>query len=84
MYITLVGDGVSFYVPSFLLTLSMVNVPSFLLTLSMAGDNVYYNPRFDVFEKRMLFSLCFILTLSMVNVVCYWVVFVSSCLLCDV
>jgi hypothetical protein len=34
----------------------------------------------DVFEKRMLFSLSFLLALRMVNVVCYWVVFVSSCL----
>jgi hypothetical protein len=34
----------------------------------------------DVFEKRMLFSLSFLLDLRMVNVVCYWVVFVSSCL----
>jgi hypothetical protein len=28
----------------------------------------------------MLFSLSFLLALCMVNVVCYWVVFVSSCL----
>jgi hypothetical protein len=34
----------------------------------------------DVFEKRTLFSLGFLLALRMVNVVCYWVVFVSSCL----
>jgi hypothetical protein len=34
----------------------------------------------DVFEKRMLFSLSFLLALCMVNVVWYWVVIVSSCL----
>jgi hypothetical protein len=34
----------------------------------------------DVFEKQMLFSLSSSLALCMVNVVCYWVVFVSSCL----
>jgi hypothetical protein len=28
----------------------------------------------------MLFLLCFLLDLSMVNVVCYWVVYVSYCL----
>jgi predicted membrane chloride channel (bestrophin family) len=26
---------------------------------------------YDVFEKKMLFLLCFLLDLSMVNVVCY-------------
>jgi hypothetical protein len=31
----------------------------------------------DILEKRMLFSLSFLLALCIVNIVCYWVVFVS-------
>jgi hypothetical protein len=44
------------------------------------GKDVIITITCDVFEKRMLFSLSFLLALRMVNVVCYWVVFASYCL----
>jgi hypothetical protein len=41
------------------------------LNLFFAKEHIFITIACDVFEKQMLFSLCFVLALSMVNDVCY-------------